>query len=123
MYQTQGGKCPPEEEFERLYKEFINLLKESNSGFSNIESLFTEDNTKYDLDKRYLINHACLWNDPTSMGKECVIAAKNNKIAMVAIQGGKTKTDADLIKALYRLEDLTLLNKPSGISMVDPLMN
>lgn len=88
----------PEEQFEKL----ISIFKES----LNVDKIKLEqDNTEWDLSKRYLINWACIWNKIKNINRDCRIVQKNSELALIMFIDDTTITS----DKIYRLEDLTLI--------------
>ena len=105
MYQEQNyspfsltKKC-----IEKDSETLTRLFEEEYSVLENI------DNREYDLSKKYLINWACLHNNPKFVGREGKIIQKNNKLALVLVdlEAGEYCTT---IQAIYRLEDLSIID-------------
>ena len=99
MYQQSTNKFT-EKDFNTLVKAF----KESICNLSMIE-----DNSEWDLSKKYLINWACIWNKPNNVGKVCKILQKNNQLSLVVIKDKSLNID-NILEHLYRLEDLSIYN-------------
>ena len=72
--------------------------KVGKSCYGDIEDIISE----FDLTKIYIVNWACIFNNPSLVGSECQILAKDSKIAIVAFEDRTINT--------YRLEDLTCTN-------------
>jgi hypothetical protein len=89
----------PEKEFDNLYKLF---LKSADLD----EKILNSNKTNFDLNKKYIINHACIWNKTENFNKECVIVQKNDKIALIVFENDFELT----LDKFYRLEDLTEIN-------------
>lgn len=65
------------------------------------EDLLKSDTSEWDMDADYVIEWACIWNKPNNIGKKCKIYQKNDKFALVTING-----KGELPDCIYRLEDL-----------------
>lgn len=91
-------------------EEIDNLTKFFEKTITKFE--LDSNSQEFDLSKEYIINHACIWNDISYIGKRCSIVEKNDKIAVVYIE---SEEYLDLLKCIYRLEDLTVASLPRTI--------
>ena len=65
----------------------------------------TDSNDKeFDMSATYVVNHACIHNKPSNIGRECKILVKNDKLALIAFPETREMSH----DMFYRLEDLTL---------------
>lgn len=99
-FKEKHGFTNDEEVAEDLLSKAIIFLNEKvgRSCYEGIDDIIT----KFDLTKVYVVNWACIFNNPSLVGSECQILAKDSKIAIVAFE--------DRTINAYRLEDLTCTN-------------
>lgn len=103
MYQEKNGINFNENDFLSLYKGF----NETVFNMENEEG----DSKEYDLNAKYEINYACIWNKREAIDCEVSILQKNDKIALVAFKKeDHQKLNLGLLNCIYRLEDLTKIN-------------
>jgi hypothetical protein len=97
--EKHGFKNDEEVAKDMLSKAIIFLNeKVGKSCYEGIDDIITE----FDLTKAYIVNWACIFNNPSLVGNECQILAKDSKIAIVAFADNTINT--------YRLEDLDCIN-------------
>ena len=102
MYQSINKEKFTELEFEKLTKDF-----EENITNFKLDSLDIE----FNINSKYIPNHACIWNNIHNINNPCQIIVKNNKLALVKFDNLIKKDDPELalLRHLYRLEDLSIL--------------
>ena len=97
--EKHGFKNDEEVAKDMLSKAIIFLNeKVGKSCYEGIEDISSE----FDLTSIYIVNWACIFNNPSLVGNECQILAKDSKIAIVTFGDNRINT--------YRLEHLTCTN-------------
>lgn len=102
MYQAILQSANTEAQFEEMF----NVLKSSLPLIIQ-EKGFTKDDSMWDLESFYIVNHCTLWNNPKMRGLECVIIEKNDQIAVVNFGHHNF---VELPECIFRLEDLTKID-------------
>lgn len=109
MYQCHPKLNIPEEAINEIWNAMKKtIFKGMQSTVKSIED--NKNNKKWDLDKKYYPNWACIWNKPLNVNRTCSIMCKNSFIAIVHFEGD-ISTEDNILERVYRLEDLTLIRK------------
>ncbi len=106
MYQCNSEGWNPFAKDRKCSKEnFENLVKVFEESYISLE----ENPKELDLDLQYTITHACIWNNPETIGKVVTILEKNEKLCLVMFGRENNKFNLNILQCLFRVEDLTKL--------------
>lgn len=101
MFQKHAVSDNNEESFNEIKRIFIKeILKGDN--------ILSSNDSEWDLNKFYKPNHACIWNNIKAIGKKCIILEKDSQIVIIEFEDNRL--NKDLLKVIYRLEDLSVIN-------------